>query len=153
MSFWDLPNFEKTADRTDAFLRAQCTRLALRAGVRLIDISSPQLSFAPAHSNAVNHTENNLQNGLEAIEALQAIRYTMDRTVGISPRILIAIYLKHDYAWHIEQEYCINHNAYPRLRKAALNQFADCWEKTQDVYGWAQEDRVHLHVYDEEREQ
>lgn len=152
MSFWDLPNFEKTAKKTDLFLCKQCERLALRAGIRLTDLSSPQLSFAPAHSNAVNHTENNLQHGLEAIEALQAIRYTMDRTAGISPQILTAIYLKHDYAWHIEQKYCINHNSYPRLRKTALNQFAECWEMTQDVYDWEEEDRVHLQVYDKERE-
>lgn len=149
MSFWDLPNFEKTAKMTDRFLSSQCERLAMRAGVRLTDLSSPQLSLAPAHSNAVNHQEENLQRGLQAIEALQAIRYTMDKTHGVSPQILISVYLKHDYAWHIQQKYRINHNAYPELKKVALNQFADCWEKTMEVYKWAEQDRVHLQIYDD----
>lgn len=148
MSFWNLSDTDKTADNVDAFLKGQIPRLARQAGVDLTTLSSPQLSFASAHANARNHTEENMYRGLNAMEALEAIRYTMDKTNGISPHLLIYLYIKEMPVWQIRQKLFIDHDSFRDYKKAALCQFADCWDGTQDVYKWESSERIDLHVYE-----
>lgn len=146
MSFWSLPDTEETAANVDAFLRGQISRLARTAGVDLVNLSSPAMSVAPAHS-CENNQEKKMQKGLNAIEALQAIRYTMNQTYGISPQLLIKYYILQEPVWKIRKELLIDHNMFPKLKNIALNQFADCWEQTQDKYDWDDRERVDLRVF------
>lgn len=90
MGFWTDPDIKATAKNANIFLYKQCKRLSLRAGVSL---SSPQLSDAPMHTNGINHTEESMVNSLTALTALQAIKYAMLQTRGISPQLLISKYL------------------------------------------------------------
>lgn len=147
MSLWKMPDSVETADNVDAFLKGQITRLAMQAGVSLINLSSPKFDSVSFHGSATNGTESKMQHGLEAMEALQAIRYTMDQTYGISPQILIKYYIKQERTWKIRQELFINHDSFPKLKQKALCEFADCWVRTLDKFEWEKEDRIDLHVF------
>lgn len=147
MSLWKMPDPVETADNVDAFLKGQITRLAMQAGVSLINLSSPKFDSVPSHGSATNRTESKIQHGLEAMEALQAIRYTMDKTYGISPQILIKYYIKQERTWKIRQELFIDHDSFPKLKQKALCEFADCWVRTLDKFEWEKEDRIDLHVF------
>ena len=86
MSFWDLPDKDETAANVDAFLKGQIYRLARQAGCKLTDIASPDFSNPSVTRSRSNNVEAKMYKGLQAIEALQAIRYTMDKTYGLSPQ-------------------------------------------------------------------
>ncbi|WP_301049752.1 ArpU family phage packaging/lysis transcriptional regulator [Lactobacillus intestinalis] len=147
MSLWKMPDPVETADNVDAFLKGQITRLAMQAGVSLVNLSSPKFNSLPSSGTAINGTENKIQHGLEAMEALQAIRYTMDQTYGISPQILIKYYIKQERTWKIRQELFIDHDSFPKLKQKALCEFADCWVRTLDKFEWEKDDRIDLHVF------
>lgn len=140
--FWAEPDIEATAKNADIFLSKQCKRLSLRAGVSL---SSPQLSCAPMHTNGVNHTEESMVTSLTALTALQAIKYTMLQTRGISPQLLISKYLDLKKEWQVRQDIHISHNAYPKYRERALYEFAESWNTTQEKFDF--EERVNLIIY------
>lgn len=148
MGFWSLPNEKETAANVDAFLRGQIKRLAMRAGVNLTDLSSLQLSQAPAHSSK-NSVEEKMQTGLIAIEMLQAIRYTMEQTYGISPQLLVQYYILQYPVWKIRNNLLIDHDSFRDYKQTALNQFAECWVNTQDKYEWDDDQRIDLRVYTE----
>lgn len=85
------------------------------------------------------------------MEALQAIRYTMERTYGISPQLLIKYYIKEESVVKIRRDLLIDHNMFPKLKKNALCQFADCWEQTQNKYDWHDRDRIDLRVFPKQK--
>lgn len=145
MSFWSLPDEEKTADNVDDFLNRQIPRLAMQAGVSLTSLSSPQLTSAPAHGSSLNNTENKLQKGLNAIEVLQGIRYTMNQTHGIYSELLIQYYFQNKPVWEIRNNLLINHDAFPKFKRDALCRFAECWQNTQDKYDW--DERIDLRIF------
>lgn len=151
MSFWILPDEEETAANVDAFLRGQIKRLERQAGMKLINLSSPQIPGMPTSSTSSNRQEERLQRGLNAMEALQAIRYTMERTYGISPQLLIKYYIKEESVVKIRRDLLIDHNMFPKLKKNALCQFADCWEQTQNKYDWHDRDRIDLRVFPKQK--
>ncbi|RMC35997.1 ArpU family transcriptional regulator [Lactobacillus sp. ESL0236] len=140
--FWAEPDIEATAKNANMFLSKQCQRLSLRAGVSL---SSPQLSKAPMHTNGVNHAEEGMVNSLAALTALQAIKYTMLHTRGVSPQLLISKYLDLKKEWQVRQDIHISHNAYPKYRERALYEFAESWNTTQEKFNF--EDKVDLIIY------
>lgn len=142
LGFWTDPDIKATAENANIFLYKQCQRLSLRAGVSL---SSPQLSDAPMHTNGVNHTEKGVVNSLTALTALQAIKYAMLQTRGISPQLLVSKYLDLKKEWQVRQDIHISHNAYPKYRVRALYEFAESWNSAQEKFGF--EDRVNLIIY------
>lgn len=142
MGFWTDPDIKATADNANIFLYKQCKRLSLRAGVSL---SSPQLSDAPMHTNGVNHAEEGMVNSLTALTALQAIKYAMLQTSGVSPQLLISKYLDLKKEWEVRQDVHISHNAYPKYRERALYEFAESWNATQEKFEF--EDKVNLIIY------
>lgn len=147
MSFWELPNEEKTAEKVDEFLKKQLPRLAAAAGSSLTDLKSP--SFSAIGGSTDNGIELKMTEKLNAPYAIKAIVYTMNRTYGVSPQILFKTYIEHEAVWKIRNDLYINHDSYPRMKRAALCQFAEAWVTTQDELRWADEDKVDLRVYDE----
>lgn len=147
VSFWILPDEEETAANVDAFLRAQLKRLERQAGMKLVNLSSPQISGMPTSRSSSNHQEEKMGKGLDAMEALQAIRYTMERTYGISPQLLVKFYIKGESVVKIRHDLLIDHNAFPKLKKKALVEFADCWLQTQNKYNWSDRERIDLRVF------
>ena len=121
MGFWRDPDIKATTVNANIFLYKQCQRLSLRAGVSL---SSPQLSDAPMHTNGVNHAEGGMVNSLAALTALQAIKYAMLHTRGVSPQLLISKYLELKKEWQVRQDIHISHNAYSKYWEKALYEFA-----------------------------
>ena len=142
MGFWTDPDIKATAENANIFLYKQCQRLSLRAGVSL---SSPQLSEAPMHTNGINHAEEGMVNSLAALTALQAIKYAMLQTRGISPQLLISKYLELKKEWQVRQDIHISHNAYPKYREKALYEFAESWNNAQEKFGF--EDKINLIIY------
>lgn len=142
MGFWTDPDIKATAENANIFLYKQCQRLSLRAGVSL---SSPQLSDAPMHTNGVNHAEEGMVNSLAALTALQAIRYAMLHTRGVSPQLLISKYLDLKKEWQVRQDIHISHNAYSKYRERALYEFAESWNSAQEKFGL--EDKINLIIY------
>lgn len=147
MSFWDLPDKDETAANVDAFLKGQINRLARQAGCKLTDIASPDFSNPSVTRSRSNNVEEKIYKGLHAIEALQAIRYTMDKTYGLSPQILIKYYIQHKPVHAINRELLIDHDSFRKLKTKALCEFADCWNSTQEVFEWDDEDKLDLQVY------
>lgn len=148
MSFWKLPNEEKTAANVNKFLKKQLPRLALRSGVKLTAISSPSLDSIGGGSYE-NGNENKVINGLSAAEALEAIIYTMNCTFGNSPKILFMYYVAKEPVWKIRNELYIDHDSFSRLKRAALCQFAEVWNHTQEKLDWDEEDRQDLRKFDD----
>lgn len=146
MSLWKLPKKEATARETDKFLRVQVKRLARLAGVDLTRLSSPQFSQAPVHGSG-NGAEIKMVRGLEAMEALQAIKYTMKLTGGFNEKLLTELYIQELPVWKIRQNLLIDHDSFRIVKQSALLEFADCWESVQDRYKWDYKDRVDLHIY------
>lgn len=144
MKLWTLPDSEKTAKRVNWFLTTYLTRLSLLAGEKLIDISSPSFNSLPSGSSE-NSVEQKMQRGLEAMEALKAIKEAMLCTMGHYPDLLIKFYFEHEPVWQIRQELFIDHNSFRKHKAIALNQFADAWETIQEKYNF--EDKIDLHVY------
>lgn len=147
MSFWDLPDKDETAANVDAFLKGQINRLARQAGCKLNDIASPDFSNPSVTRSRSNNVEEKMYKGLHAIEALQAIRYTMDKTYGLSPQILVKYYIQHEPVHAINRELLIDHDSFRKLKAKALCEFADCWNSTQEVFDWDDEDKLDLQVY------
>lgn len=146
MSLWKLPKKEATARETDKFLRLQVKRLARLAGVDLTRLSSPQFSQAPAHGSG-NGTEIKMMRGLEAMEALQAIKYAMTLTGKFNDTLLTELYIEELPVWKIRQNLLIDHDSFRTVKQRALLEFADCWESVQNKYKWDDKDRVDLHIY------
>ncbi|MBC6360558.1 ArpU family phage packaging/lysis transcriptional regulator [Lactobacillus apis] len=145
MSLFTEPNVEKTAENVNKFLYRQLKWLSLQAGVSL---TSPQLSDVPIHGNGINNTENSMERRLTALEGLKAIRYTMTQTHGLSPQLLISKYIERKKEWQVQQDIHISHNIYPKYKELALCEFANAWVITWDKFGFDEEDRIELRIFD-----
>lgn len=146
MSFFKTPNFEKTAENVDTFLKTQISKLSMLTG---IDIASPRFDSMPNGGSAKNGTEQKYTRALQAKEALEAIRYTMNMTTGVSPQILLRYYVKHEPVSKINRDCLIDHNSFSKLKKVALNQFAECWLITLEAFDFDEEDMIDLRIYDD----
>lgn len=147
MQLWKLPKAEETAQEVDRFLRVQVKRLSRLAGVDLTMLSSPQFSQASVGHGGGNGTEAKMMRGLEAMEALQAIRYAMKLTGRFNEELLTKLYIEELPVWRIRQDLYINHDSFRKVKRRALLEFADAWKSVQDKYNWDDEDRIDLHVY------
>lgn len=148
MSFWELPNEDKTAEEVDRFLTKQLPRLIAASGSRLTELKSPSFESLGGGSTE-NSAELKLTEKLNAPYAIRAIVYTMNRTHGVSPLILFKFYVKGEPVWKIRQELYINHDSFPKMKKSALCQFAEAWNTTQEELDWSEEDRIDLRKYDD----
>lgn len=148
VSFWDLPDIDKTAEETEKFLLKYPDLLEMRAGRKVTDLSSPLMDITGVHSHGRNNQEENTVRGAEALEHLEAIRETIDKLPLVSKEILYYRYLKHEPVHKVRnQRIYMDHNSYTAAKKTALNQFADIWEITQEKYGWDEDDCKHLQVF------
>lgn len=147
MQLWKLPKAEETAQEVDRFLRVQVKRLSRLAGVDLTMLSSPQFSQSNVGHGGGNGTEAKMMRGLEAMEALQAIRYAMKLTGRFNEKLLTKLYIEELPVWRIRQDLYINHDSFRKVKRRALLEFADAWESVQDKYNWDDEDRIDLRVY------
>lgn len=148
VSFWDLPDIDKTAEETEKFLLKYPDLLEMRAGRKVTDLSSPLMDITGVHSRGRNNQEENTVRGAEALEHLEAIRETIDKLPLVSKELLYYRYLKHEPVQKVRnQRIYMDHNSYTVAKKTALNQFADIWEITQEKYGWDEDDCKHLQVF------
>ena len=89
-----------------------------------------------------------LNKRLTALEGLKAIRYTMTQTHGLSPQLLISKYIERKKEWQVQQDIHISHNIYPKYKELALCEFANAWVITWDKFGFDEEDRIELRIFD-----
>lgn len=147
MSFWKLPNEDKTARNVNEFLNEQLQRLALQSGKKLTSLKSPSFDSIGGGGFS-NSNENKMVVALNAQQALDAIIYTMECTYGNSPKILYMYYVQKAPVWKIRSKLYIDHDSFPKAKKRALCQFAEVWNATQDKLNWAEEDRQDLRIFD-----
>lgn len=141
-------DFDATAVRVDNLLKNKLPRLVRRSGYSLMDLSSPQLSFATAHSNRTDGQERTLVNSFNISKVVDAVYQTVAHCSPNSKKILTANYIK-----FMPQEQLIMQLPYEKtyyykvLKPIALNEFADLYDCWQDKCNVDPEDRIDLHIY------
>lgn len=128
---------QATADNVDNFLKNKFPHLLLRCGCGLTDLSSPQLSLAPAHSNGFNHQENSIVNALGIEQVVEAVHHTIYHCSSISKIILLDIYIHNYSVDRTLMDLPYERSQYfHKLKPKALLEFADVydyWQRECDV--------------------
>lgn len=147
LGLFDTPDYTLTAKCVHQFLQTQLPRLALMCGRHLTDLSSPQLSLAPGGGSHGNTAENNIVNALEAESVVQAIHYCIYVLPATSRAILIYRYV--DQLSDLNAQYRLRYSErqYLRLKRRALNGFADAYESAQRHYNISSDNIVDLHRF------
>lgn len=145
LSLFDMPDFGATANRVNRFLSVQLPRLALRSGRHLADLSSPQLSLAPGSGSHGNNAENIIVNSMEADAVINAISYCIMSMPGTSKQILTKKYLDQLSDWKVQQKMGYSERQYFRLKRQALNDFADGYDSAQVRFCISEDNLIDLH--------
>ena len=139
---------QATADNVDDFLKNKFPHLLLRCGRGLTDLSSPQLSLAPAHSNEFNHQEDSIINALGIEQVVEAVHQTIYHCSSISRIILLDIYIYHYTVDRTLMDLPYERSQYfHKLKPEALLEFADCYDYWQRECGVDASNIIDLHIY------
>lgn len=139
-------NEDKTVARVNSFLKEDVERLMRMCGRDMTDLSSPQLSQAPSHSNYINSAEVKMIRGLNAEAIVEAVYDAINHCSDDSKSIIIALYVEHDSWIYVQRLLCCSQNKLSYLRHRALLEFADCFDYWQRVHKC--EPILDLHCYE-----
>ena len=138
---------QATADNVDNFLKNKIPHLLLRCGRGLTDLSSPQLSLAPAHSNGFNHQEDSIINALGIEPVVEAVHHTIYNCSSISKIILLDIYIHNYSVERTLMDLPYERSQYfHKLKPKALLEFADCYDYWQRECGVDTSNIIDLHI-------
>ena len=139
---------QATVDNVDNFLKNKFPHLLLRCGCGLTDLSSPQLSLAPAHSNGFNHQEDSIVNSLGIEPVVEAVHHTIYHCSSISKIILLDIYINNYSVDRTVMDLPYERSQYfHKLKPKALIEFADCYDYWQRKCGVDVSNIIDLHAY------
>lgn len=139
---------QATADNVDDFLKNKFPHLLLRCGCGLTDLSSPQLSLAPAHSNGFNHQEGSIINALGIEPVVEAVHHTIYHCSSISKIILLDIYVRYYSVDRTLMDLPYERTQYfHKLKPTALVEFADSYDYWERECGVNTSDIIDLHIY------
>ena len=139
---------QATADNVDDFLKNKFPHLLLRCGCGLTDLSSPQLSLAPAHSNGFNHQEGSIINALGIEPVVEAVHHTIYHCSSISKIILLDIYVRYYSVDRTLMDLPYERTQYfHKLKPTALVEFADSYDYWERACGVDTSDIIDLHIY------
>ena len=139
---------QATADNVDDFLKNKFPHLLLRCGCGLTDLSSPQLSLAPAHSNGFNHQEDSIINALGIEPVVEAVHHTIYHCSSISKIILLDIYVRYYSVDRTLMDLPYERTQYfHKLKPQALVEFADSYDYWERECGVNTSDIIDLHIY------
>ena len=139
---------QATTDNVDDFLKNKFPHLLLRCGCGLTDLSSPQLSLAPAHSNGINHQEDSIINALGIEPVVEAVHHTIFHCSSISKIILLDIYVHYYSVDRTLMDLPYERSQYfHKLKPEALIEFADSYDYWQRECGVDTSDIIDLHIY------
>lgn len=137
---------KETLKNVSDFLTNDLERLLLMSGRNLTDLKSPQLSFAPSHSTGNNVNEDNLIRGLDAGAMVDAVNDTIHHCTPVSELILIELFIKHKSWIQVQPMVYSEHTKFSQLRKRALLEFADSFDKWQRFHNC--KPIIDLHAYE-----
>ena len=141
-------DYQATAGNVDRLLKIKLPKLCYRAGRGIYELSSPQLSLAPAHSTGGNSAEASIINTLGIEQIILAIHHTIYHCGEISKTILIDTYIHHYTPDRIISLLPYERSQYfHKLKPLALNEFADRYDYWQRKCGVDIEDITDLHIY------
>lgn len=141
-------DYQATADNVDRLLKIKLPKLCLRCGRGLTDLSSPQLSFAPSHTNGMNHQEDSIVDALGFEQIIRAIHHTIYDCTEISKIILVDTYIHRYGTDRIVMLLPYERSQYfHKLKPDALNEFADRYDYWQRECGVDNADVIDLHAY------
>lgn len=141
-------DYKATAKNVDHLLKDQLPHLVLRSGYSLIDLSSPKLSLAPAHSNRTDIQETQIVNSFSVTKVVDAIHKTIFHCSSLSRKILIDRYIK-----YFTQTKTVMSIPYERsyyfnvLLPKAQCEFADRYDYWQEQCHVDDDDIIDLHTY------
>ncbi|HCX39612.1 MAG TPA: ArpU family transcriptional regulator [Lactobacillus acetotolerans] len=138
---------QATTDNVDNFLKNKIPHLLLRCGRGLTDLSSPQLSLAPAHSNGLNHQEDSIINALGIEPVVEAVHHTIYNCSSISQIILLDIYIHNYSVERTLMDLPYERSQYfHKLKPKALLEFADRYDYWQRASGVDVPNIIDLHI-------
>ena len=123
-----------TVKNTLHFFNHDLERLTLLCGCKLVDLSSPQLSLAPAHSSGGNHNEDALIEGVTADMTIQAVAAAIAHLPTNSQKLVIGTQLEHKTNVEMQRSLALEHTQVVKLKKQALLDFADAFIYWQHHY-------------------
>lgn len=138
-----------TAERVDSFLTNDLHKLLLLCGHSRFELSSPKLDLAPSHGSSGNTVENKLIAGVDAQEEVNAIYKTAHDLRGASKKIIIGLYFSNKPVWQVKESVQYEKTKYYDLRKQALCDFADTFDRWQQYLKYSP--KIDLHVYVEDK--
>lgn len=147
MNLFDEIDVKATAENVDNFLKNKFPHLLLRCGRGLTDLSSPQLSLAPAHSTGLNHQEDSIIDALGIEPVVQAVHHTIYHCSSISRIILLDIYIYNYTVDRTLMDLPYERSQYfHKLKPKALLEFADCYDYWQRKCGVDASNIIDLHI-------
>lgn len=145
MNLFPEVDFNATAERVDTFLKIDFVRVLRMSGHQLTDLKSPELSLSPGHTNSINHNELTVINGISADAIVRAARQSIYHCLSTSKIILVGIYIDNLKPSEVANMVKYEHTQFYKLKRRALNEFADRYEYWERQYYC--DPIVDLHVY------
>lgn len=135
-------DMEKTAENTRHFLEHDLPMLASMADKDITALSSPQLSWAPAHTNGKNHQQDMIIDYVSSDTAIQAVHAAAHHIPDIDSerQIFILTYFRNWSEKQLETKFAISRSTLNRRKFKSLVEFAIRLDvqkdKPQHQCGW-----------------